>query len=142
MLCRQDTAMSVTTPGQEATRGPAKGAPRRGFGRIRRERSGRYSAAYVGPDLQLHRATVTFEARLDAEGWLHAEHRRIEQGEWVSPTALLEARAEAERIEQLNRVAVREYAARWLAGRELRPGTIADYNALLRRHIWRLAPGE
>ena len=77
MLCRQDTTMSVTTPGQEATRGPAKGAPRRGFGRIRRERSGRYSAAYVGPDLQLHRATVTFEARLDAEGWLHAEHRRI-----------------------------------------------------------------
>lgn len=128
--------MSVTTPGQEATRGPAKGAPRRGFGRIRRERSGRYSAAYVGPDLQLHRATVTFEARLDAEGWLHAEHRRIEQGEWVSPTALLEARAEAERIEQLNRVAVREYAARWLAARELRPGTIADYNALLRRHIY------
>jgi integrase len=120
----------------DAARGPAKGAPRRGFGRIRRERSGRYSAAYVGPDLQLHLATVTFEARLDAEGWLHAEHHRIEQGEWVSPTARLQARKEAERTEQLNRVAVREYAARWLAARELRPGTIADYNALLRRHIY------
>lgn len=29
---------------------------RRGFGRIRRERSGRYSAAYIGPDAKLHHA--------------------------------------------------------------------------------------
>jgi integrase len=128
--------MSPTKPAQETTRGPARGAPRRGFGRIRRERSGRYSAAYVGPDLQLHRAPMTFDARLDAEGWLHAEHHRIEQGEWVSPVALREARAEAERLEQLSRVGVREYAERWLAGRELRPGTVADYNRLLRRHLY------
>jgi len=128
--------MSPTKPAQETTRGPARGAPRRGFGRIRRERSGRYSAAYVGPDLQLHRAPMTFDARLDAEGWLHAEHHRIEQGEWVSPVALREARAEAERLEQLSRVGVREYAERWLAGRELRPGTVADYNRLLWRHLY------
>ena len=43
---------------------------RRGFGRLRRERSGRYSAAYVGPDLRLHGAPDTFKAKIDAEGWL------------------------------------------------------------------------
>ena len=118
------------------TRGPEKGARRRGFGRIRRERSGRYSAAYVGPDLQLHRASMTFEARLDAEGWLHAEHQRIEKGKWLSPAALSQARAEADRLEQLSRVGVRDYTERWMAGRELRPGTVADYNRVLRRHIY------
>ena len=41
---------------------------RRGFGRLRRERSGRYSAAYVGPDLRLYRAPETFRAKIDAEG--------------------------------------------------------------------------
>jgi len=128
--------MTPTRPAQGVTRGPARAASRRGFGRIRRERSGRYSAAYVGPDLQLHRAPMTFEARLDAEGWLQAEHHQIEQGEWVSPAALLEVRAEADRLEQLSRVAVREYAERWLAGRELRPGTVADYNRVLRRHVY------
>ena len=29
---------------------------RRSFGRIRQERSGRYSAAYIGPDTKLHHA--------------------------------------------------------------------------------------
>lgn len=51
---------------------------RRGFGRVRRERSGRFSAAYVGPDLQLHRAAETFQARIDTEGWLAVERRSID----------------------------------------------------------------
>jgi integrase len=128
--------MRPAKPAKGVTHGPERGGPRRGFGRIRRERSGRYSAAYVGPDLQLHRAPMTFEARMDAEGWLHVEHQRIEKGEWVSPAALLEARAEADRLDQLSRVEVREYTERWLAARELRPGTIAEYNSVLRRHIY------
>ena len=128
--------MRSAKPAKGVTPGPEKGGPRRGFGRIRRERSGRYSAAYVGPDLQLHRAPMTFEARMDAEGWLHAEHQRIEKGEWVSPAVLLEARAEAARLDQLSRVGVREYAERWIEARELRPGTIAEYTSVLRRHIY------
>jgi hypothetical protein len=58
---------------------------RRGFGRVRRERSGRFSAAYVGPDLQLHRAPETFQARIDAEGWLASERRAIDLEQWVPP---------------------------------------------------------
>lgn len=58
---------------------------RRGFGRLRKERSGRYSAAYVGPDLRLHRAPETFKARIDAEGWLAAERRQIDLDQWVPP---------------------------------------------------------
>src|SRR5450759_3768612 len=108
ICCASRAIMRPTKPAKGLTRGPERGGPRRGFGRIRRERSGRYSAAYVGPDLQLHRAPMTFEARMDAEGWLHAEHQRIEKGEWVSPAALAVTRAEAERLDQLSRIGVGE----------------------------------
>ncbi len=61
---------------------------------MRKERSGRYSAAYVGPDLALHRApetfparidAETFPARIDAEGWLAVERRTIDLDQWVPP---------------------------------------------------------
>ena len=55
---------------------------RRGFGRIRQERSGRYSAAYVGPDTKLHKAPRTYSQESDAEGWLAAERRKIDLGTW------------------------------------------------------------
>lgn len=39
---------------------------RRGFGRIERRESGRYRAAYTGPDARLYRAPTTFDAKEDA----------------------------------------------------------------------------
>jgi hypothetical protein len=39
---------------------------RRGFGRIEKLDSGRYRAAYAGPDGRLYRAPMTFDARDDA----------------------------------------------------------------------------
>jgi hypothetical protein len=42
---------------------------RRGFGRIERRESGRYRAAYTGPDGRLYRAPTTFDAKEDAVAW-------------------------------------------------------------------------
>ncbi len=54
---------------------------RRGFGRLRAERSGRWSAAYIGPDTKLHRAAATFEAKDDAIVWLSKERDLIAREE-------------------------------------------------------------
>lgn len=51
---------------------------RRGFGRIEKRPSGRYRAAYTGPDGQLYRAPQTFTAKDDAIAWLAARRAEIE----------------------------------------------------------------
>jgi integrase len=112
---------------------------RRGFGRLRRERSGRYSAAYVGPDLRLHRAPDTFKAKIDAEGWLAVERRQIDLEQWVPPERRHPVRVAAE----ANRT-VGSYASSWLEDRRerdphdpmaLRPSSVKDYQLLLNKHI-------
>lgn len=95
---------------------------RRSFGRIRRERSGRYSAAYIGPDARLHRAPRTFAAESDAEGWLAAERRKIDLGTWGA-------------AERSDGVTLRDYAAQWIEQRNLRPRTRALYESMLTRLI-------
>lgn len=112
---------------------------RRGFGRLRKERSGRYSAAYVGPDLRLHRAPETFKARIDAEGWLAAERRQIDLDQWVPPS-----RRQPMRVEREADPTFGSYATSWLADRRerdahdplaLRPSSVKDYQLLLSNHI-------
>jgi hypothetical protein len=51
---------------------------RRSFGRIERRESGRYRAAYIGPDGRLYRAPVTFDAKDDAVAWLAARRAAIQ----------------------------------------------------------------
>ncbi len=115
---------------------------RRGFGRVRQERSGRYSAAYVGPDLQLHRAPETFVARIDAEGWLAAERRLIDLGQWSSPHSRRPTYVDPDA--EPRGVTVGEYATAWLEDRcerdphdpqALRPSSVKDYRLLLANHI-------
>lgn len=100
---------------------------RRGFGRIRQERSGRYSAAYIGPDGNLHRAPRTFDKEYDAEGWLAAERRKIDLDTWGA-------------VERSDGVTVRAYARGWLEqrrvkGQPLRPRTRLLYESILDRLI-------
>lgn len=95
---------------------------RRGFGRIRQERSGRWSAAYVGPDGRLHRAPSTYAIREDAEGWLAAERRKIDLGTWGA-------------VERSDGVTLRAYAEQWLEQRPLRPRTRQHYESMLKRLI-------
>lgn len=119
---------------------------RRGFGRVRRERSGRFSAAYVGPDLQLHRAEETFHARIDAEGWLASERRLIDLDQWAPPGRRRPARRSQVRTprREPDGPTVGEYAVAWLEDRcdrdphdpqALRPSSVKDYRLLLANHI-------
>lgn len=97
-------------------------AKRRGFGRIRAERSGRFSAAYVGPDGRLHRAPRTYADRYGAEGWLADERKKIDLGTWGA-------------VERSDGVTLRQYADRWIEQRALRPRTKAHYASMLNRLI-------
>lgn len=109
---------------------------RRSFGTLRKLPSGRFQATYVGPDMERHAAPVTFEAKIDAEGWLASERRLIERDDWMPP----ERRAEVEAAAlQAASETVGTYANRWLAegvaqGR-LRPLTVVDYRRSLDLHI-------
>jgi integrase len=95
---------------------------RRGFGRIRQERSGRYSAAYVGPDTKLHKAPRTYAQESDAEGWLAAERRKIDLGTWGA-------------VERSDGMTLRAYADKWIKQRQLRPRTRQHYESMLERLI-------
>jgi integrase len=112
---------------------------RRGFGRLRRERSGRYSAAYVGPDLRLHRAPDTFKAKIDAEGWLAVERRQIDLEQWIPPERRHPVRVAGEAHRTVG-----SYATGWLDDRRerdphdpmaLRASSVKDYQLLLNKHI-------
>jgi Phage integrase, N-terminal SAM-like domain len=96
------------------------------FGRIRKLPSGRFQAAYVGPDLVLHKASATFETLLDARGWLTDERRRIDAGNWTAP----ERRNRVRQAETLG-----AFAAAWLADRPLKPSTRHLYTRLLEQKI-------
>jgi integrase len=95
---------------------------RRGFGRIRQERSLRYSAAYVGPDGKLHRAPRTYATNDDAIGWLNIERRKIDLGTWGA-------------VERSDGITLRAYAERWIEHRSLRSRTRAHYESMLERLI-------
>jgi integrase len=113
------------------TQKPARS--RRGFGRIEKIRSGRYRAAFTGPDGQLYRAPVTFDARDDAVAWLSARRAEIEMQVWAPETTNLGAF-------KRSTPTFRAYADLWLEtrktrGRELRPTTRAQYRMLLDKFI-------
>ena len=105
----------------------------RGWGHVRRERSGRWSASYVGPDGLRHRAPMTYERRADADGWLVDERRALERDSrgiapWTAP-----AEREADRWVQGETLAV--YGRRWIAERNVKPTTRGLYAAKFRLHI-------
>lgn len=101
---------------------------RRGWGWIRQLPSKRFQASYVGPDLVRHRAATTFSTRMDAEGWLSNERRKIELDVWEPPgLRVVEAKAKA--------ITVGEYAATWVQQRNIKPRTRSAYKDILRLYI-------
>jgi integrase len=95
---------------------------RRPFGRLRQLRSGRWQAAYIGPDLNLHKAPYTFASDVAAEGWLAAEHRKIDLGTWGA-------------VERSDGITLHAYTDKWIEQRQLRPRTRALYESILQRLI-------
>jgi integrase len=105
---------------------------RRSFGRLRRLPSGRYQAAYPGPDGRLHTAKATFGARDDAESWLSDRRKEIDRDLW-NPGAAKAAKKKPS-------ITFATYADSWVdirrvKGRPLRPRTKAHYRKLLKHHI-------
>lgn len=117
-------------------RRPAKRRqPRRTFGRLRSLPSGRWQAAYVGPDGQLHQAPHTFAAKIDAEGWLAERRREIDRDLWSAPATVEQKRSKRER-----ELTFGDYATTWLETRKvknrpLRPRTKSHYQRLLDLHL-------
>lgn len=108
--------------------GPGGNRARRGWGHIRRQRSGRLQASYIGPDLIRHYAPRTFTARMDAEYWLADERRLIERGEWISSRKRV-----AEVVAQ--HITLADYADTWIKERNVKPRTRIGYEALWANHI-------
>ena len=107
---------------------------RRTFGRVEPLKSGRYRAAYTGPDGLLYRAPLTFDARDDATAWLSARRAEIMLDIWAPEVA-------ARRSGHGEIPTLRVYADLWLEnrktkGRELRPTTRSQYRMLLEKFIY------
>jgi integrase len=98
---------------------------KRSFGRLRKLPSGRWQAAYTGPDATLHRAPTTFLTDGDAQAWLTDRSREISRGEWSGERAAKSTKA----------VLFGEYSTAWLADRTLKPRTRALYASLLKNQI-------
>lgn len=99
------------------------GKEQRGFGRLRKFRSGRWSAAYTGPDGRLYKAPSTFSAKIDAEAWLTDRRREIDRELWSPPVDAVPAKA--------RKVTFQTYADDWLKHREIKPRTRELYRGLL-----------
>jgi integrase len=103
------------------------GDERRGWGTIKRMRSGRLQASYIGPDRQRHYGQWTFTDRDAAALWLRAERLAIEDGDWTPP---------ALRSVITNLEVFGPYARTWIETRRtkkgpIKPRTRAEYLRLL-----------
>ncbi len=119
----------------------ARRREKRGFGSIRRLASGNYQTRYLAQSGERVTAPTTFVARMDAEAWLLAERRVVEDASsWLSPKDRL---ADAKLREQLEALPTFEdYAERWLEARRssrgepLRRTTKDKYRSSLRTNVY------
>jgi integrase len=103
--------------------------PRRGFGNIRKLKSGRFQARYADAHGKSVTAPSTFSKVRHAEQWLAKERQRIDEVLWHPEVA-----------NRPERVLFGEYAQRWVverrtAGRPLKALTQEQYGKLLDRHL-------
>lgn len=100
---------------------------RRGWGTIKRMRSGKLQASYIGPDAHRHYGAWTFTDRDAASIWLRNERKMVEDGTWTPPKL---------RAAQTTRDLFSTYARTWVDTRrtkkgEIKPRTRAEYLRLL-----------
>jgi integrase len=97
---------------------------RRGFGRVRQLRSGRWQAGHVvmrdGSPVKVN-APSTFATEDEADAWLRGERVDLERGLWRDPGH--------------GRETFGDYATEWIGQRELTPTTRGHYAAALRLHL-------
>ena len=107
----------------------AKRLPK-GLGKVRQERSGRWSAQTRDADGNYWPAGKTFDTKLDAVAWLQAQQKAQDLGTWEPPTG-----DDSPTVSRGKAPTLAEYAALWLDERELKPLTRQGYEALLRVNI-------
>lgn len=105
---------------------------RQAFGRIRQERSGRWSVAYLHRGA-LHRAPATFPTKASGQRWLEDERDLIELdrrnlGVWTPP-ADRAAKAAAAKL------TLRAFAKTWLKDRNISRRTRENYSYHLEQNI-------
>ena len=105
----------------------------RGSGKVRQLPSGRWQAKVLDTDGNYHPAPVTFDTRFDADTWLAARNRELAAGTFTPPTASAQTAVVAGASTAAT--PLRDYAARWLESRPLKPRTAVEYRGLLDRHI-------
>ncbi|OZE26166.1 site-specific integrase [Rhodococcus sp. 05-2255-1e] len=103
----------------------AKKPARRGFGRLRQFRSGRWKASYTGPDGMLYEAPETFAAKIDAEAWLTDRRREIDRDLWSPKSGQ----------NDIPDAPFGEYAEGWMAQHSIKDRTREHYRKLLDNHI-------
>lgn len=108
-------------PQPEPATKPEEPKPRRTFGHVTQQRSGRFQASYV-VDGQRYLAPVTFATRGDAGSWLDMRHAEILEYRW-KPAAPPEP----------DKTTFATYATAWLEGRELKPRTHAEYTKTMKK---------
>lgn len=91
-----------------------------GAGTTRQLPSGRWQARFRGEDGIMRPAPTTFDTKLDASAWLKAQAGDVARGTWSAP----EGRA-------TSTTTLTDYAASWLASRDLKPRTRLLYRDLL-----------
>lgn len=114
-------------------------AGRRGFGNIKRMRSGRYQARYTHKSVD--HSLGTFGTKKQAESALSRTQRDIDEGTWVDPIEQERLDAEAAKVEQAQETTLREYADPWVQTRMVKGKPLADntrwtYVQILRDHIY------
>jgi integrase len=102
---------------------------RRYFGSIRELPSGRYQASYKAPDGKRHAAPMTFDSRQYADAWLAGIRTDIQRDRWLPPNQDHDPEIPARAPD------FGDYAASWLAGRDLSPSTRLLYENTLRKQL-------
>lgn len=110
-------------------------AKRRGFGAIRRLKSGNYQASYISPDGQRTNGPITYYSRQDAEQWLFTIRKTISAGTWDVEYGKLAT------VTPLVRHDFKTYLTRYLTlkvnlrGQLLRENTKEFYTRLAKLHL-------
>ena len=81
-------------------------------------------------------APATFSAKMDAEGWVRDERRRMERDDWSPPAARLATHMREETAPTFAACADQWVdSRRTTKGRPIRDSTAASYRAVLKHHL-------
>lgn len=109
---------------------------RNGWGTVRETR-GRFTAQYTGPDGARHTPGRSFPTRTDAQGWLAAERRLIDLGQWAPPKQRAALAAEEARRAENESMTVGELVDDWLTRADLKQTTRSSHRKRLNLRAFR-----